>query len=137
LYYCSHLHHDYAFSMGKHTNLSPFVLIPTKYLYIIKQWHKQWGEGKMIEKEETRLKTHELISNTGLVCLLCSEPIQKLSFSFVIYMISLLCCSIVHWTIVLKLFDMFYRFVFNLGGQSPSYLIIRDWPLPRFQSKFR
>ena len=32
-------------------------------------------------------------------------------------------------TIVLKLFYVFLRLVFDLRGQSPSTLIIRDWPL--------
>jgi len=65
---CSHLHHhDYAFSLGN-------ILI-CLFLYIKEQWHKQWGEEKMIEKEETRFETHELISNTSLVCVSCNEPI--------------------------------------------------------------
>jgi len=40
-------------------------------------------------------------------------------------------------TNVLKLFDVLCRLVFDPGGQSPSTLIIRDSPLPRFQSHFR
>jgi len=48
------------------------------------------SEEKMIEKKETRLETRELICNIGLVCLSCSEPIQRLSFSSMIYE----CCSL-------------------------------------------
>jgi len=77
----------------------------------------------MIEREETRLEKYEPIIETMLVCLSCNGHIPRLFLSYVVPM--------------LKLFDVFCSLVFDPVGKSPSTLIIRDWPLPRFQSHFR
>jgi len=79
---CSHSHHDSAFSLGTLTNPSLFVLMPREDLYIKEKWHKQLGEEKLVEKEETRLETHEHIFDTSLVCLSCNEPKQRIFFFF-------------------------------------------------------
>jgi len=33
--------------------------MPREYLYIKEQWHKQWGEEKMIDKEATTWAKYE------------------------------------------------------------------------------
>jgi len=126
---CSHSHHDFSFSLGTLTNPSLFVLMPSEDLYIKEQWHKQWGEEKMIEKVTTTWATHEPDFNHLLVCLSYSENpkgFQGHSFSIMITMDCFPLCFTVNSIVVLKLFDVFCRFIFDPGGQSPSTLIIRD-----------
>ena len=125
---CSHSHHDFSFSLGTLTNPSLFVLMPREDLYIKEQWH----EERMIEKATTTWATHEPAFNHLLVCLSCPENpkgFQGHSFSIMITMGCFPFCFTVDNTIVFKLFDLFYRFIFDPGGQSPNTLIIRDWPL--------
>ena len=50
---CSHSHNHFSFSLGTLTNPSHFVLMLREDLYIKEQWHKQWGEEKIIEKAAT------------------------------------------------------------------------------------
>jgi len=90
----------------------------------------------MIEKEETRLDKYEPIVKTMLVYLSCREHIPRLFLSSMVHL-SVLCCFLVNKAIVLKLLDVFCKLVFDPEGKSLSILIIRDWPLPRFQSHFR
>jgi len=87
----------------------------------------------MIEKETTTWATHEPDFNHLLMCLSYPENpkgFQGHSFSIMITMGCFPLCFIVNSIVVLKLFDVFCRFIFDPGGQSPSTLIIRDWPLP-------
>jgi len=129
LNYCSHSHHDFSFSLGTLTNPSLFVLMPREDLYIKEQWHKQWGEEKMIEKAITTWATHESDFNHLLVCLSYPENptgFQGHSFSIMITMAYFPLCFIVNSIVVLKLFDVFCRFIFDPRGQSPTTLIIRD-----------
>ena len=126
---CSHSHHDIAFSLGTLSNPSLFVLMPRKDLYIKEQWHKQWGEGKMIEKASTTWATHEPDFNHLLVCLSYPENPKGFKGPSFYIMITMGCfpfCFTVNSIVVLKLFDVFCRFIFDPGGQSPSTLIIRD-----------
>jgi len=130
---CSHSHHDIAFSLGTLSNPSLFVLMPRKDLYIKEQWHKQWGEEKMIEKVATTWAKHEPNFNHLIVCLAYHENpegFQGHSFSILITMGCFPFCFIVDSLVVLKLFDVFCRFIFDPRRQSPRTLIIRDWPLP-------
>jgi len=127
---CSHSHHD--FSLGTLTNPSLFVLMPREDLYIKEQWHKQWGEERMIEKATTTWATHEPAFNHLLVCLSCPENPKGFQGHFFSIMITMGCfpfCFTMDNIVVFKLFDLFYRFIFDPGGQSPNTLIIRDWPL--------
>ncbi|QCE03938.1 hypothetical protein DEO72_LG8g1970 [Vigna unguiculata] len=58
-------------------------------LYIKEQWHKQWDEEKMIEKETTTWATHEPDFNHLLMCLFYAENpkgFQGHSFSIMITM---------------------------------------------------
>ena len=129
---CSHSHHDIAFSLGTFTNPSLFVLMPREDLYIKKQWHKQWGEEKMIEKAATTWAKHEPDFNHLIVCLAYHENPEEFwghSFSILIIMDCSPFCFTVNSILVVKLFDMFCRFIFDPGGQSLSTLIIRDWAL--------
>jgi len=126
---CSHSHHDFAFSLGTLTNPSLFVLMPREDLYLKEQWHKQWGEQKMIKRATTTWATNEPDFNHLLVCLSYSENLkgfQGHSFSIMITIGCFPLCFTVNSIVVLKLFDVFCRFIFDPGGQSPSTLIIRD-----------
>jgi len=83
----------------------------------------------MIEKATTTWATHEPDVNHLLACL--SYPknpkgFQGHSFSIMITMGCFPFCFIVNSIVVLKLFDVFCRFIFDLEGQSLSTLIIRD-----------
>jgi len=130
---CSHSHHDIAFSLGTLTNPSLFVLMPREDLYIKEQWHKQWGEEKIIEKATTTWAKHEPAFNHLIVCLAYHENpegFQGHSFSILIIMGCSPFCSIVNSILVVKLVDMFCRFIFDPGGQSFSTSIITNWPLP-------
>jgi len=85
----SHSHHDLAFSLGTLTNPSLFVLMPREDLYIKEQWHKQWGEEKMMEKAATTWAKHEPDFNHLIVCLAShenTEGFQGHSFSILIIM---------------------------------------------------
>jgi len=119
LNYCSHLHHHFAFSLGTLTNPSPFVLMPREDLYIKEQWHKQWGEEKMIEKATTTWAKHEPDFNHLLVCLSYHanpKGFQGHSFSILITRGCFPFCFTVDIIVVLKLFDVFCRFIFDPGG---------------------
>ena len=86
----------------------------------------------MIEKATTIWTTHELAFNHLLVCLSYPENpkgFQGHSFSIMIIIGCFPFCFTVDNIIVFKLFDLFYRFIFDPGEQSPNTLIIRDWPL--------
>ncbi|QCD82383.1 hypothetical protein DEO72_LG2g2719 [Vigna unguiculata] len=76
---CSRSHHHFAFSLGTLTNPSPFVLMPREDLYIRGQWHKHWGEEKMIEK---RQQQHGQNMNSTLIICLCVCPIMKILRDF-------------------------------------------------------
>jgi len=83
----------------------------------------------MIEKATTTWATHEPDFNHLLWCLSYLENpkgFQKHSFSIMITMGCFPLCFTVNSIVVLKLFDVLCRFIFVLGGQSPSTLIIRD-----------
>jgi len=130
---CSHSHHDFAFSLGTLTKPSLFVLMPREKLYIKEQWPKQWGEEKMMEKAATTWAKHEPDFNHLIVCLASYESpegFQGHSFSILIIMGCSPFCFTVNSILVVKLFDVFCRFIFDPGGQSLSTLIITDWPLP-------
>jgi len=73
------------------------------------------------------------------LCFSCHENpmgIPRHSFSFVIYMDILFSCSILHRIFMMKLFDVFFRLVFDPGERSLSTLIIRDWPIIGSKSHF-
>jgi len=128
---CSHSHHDIEFSLGTLTNPSLFVLMPREDLYIKEQWHKQWDEEKIIEKATTTWAKQEPAFNHLIVCLSYHENpegFQGHSFSILIIMGCSPFCSTVNSILVVKLFDVFCRFIFNPGRQSFNTLIIRDWP---------
>jgi len=130
---CSHSHHDFSFSLGTLTHSSFFILMPREDLYIKEQWHKQWGEEKMIEKAATTWAKHEPDFNHLLVCLSYHENpkgFQGHYFSIIISMGCFPSCFTVDSIVVLKLFVIFCRFIFDPEGQSPSTLIIRDQPIP-------
>jgi len=130
---CSHSHHDFAFSLGTLTKPSLFVLMPREDLYIKKQWHKQWGEEKRMEKATTTWAKHEPDFNHLIMCLASHENpegFQGHSFSILIIMGCSPFCFTVNSILMVKLFDVFCRFIFDPGGQSLSTLIITHWPLP-------
>ena len=115
----SHSHHDLAFSLGTLTNPSLFVIMPREDLYIKEKWHKQWGEDKMIEKATITWATHEPDFNHLLMCLSYLENpkgFQGHSFSIMITMGCFPLCFTMNRIVVLKLFDVFCRFIFDPGG---------------------
>jgi len=76
------------------------------------------------------LEEHDHVPNDLFVCLSYQEStmdIHRRSFSFVIYMDVLLSFPNFNRIFLMKLFDVFFRLVFDLGGRSPNTLIIRDW----------
>jgi len=116
---CSHSHHDFSFSLGTLTNPSLFVLMPREDLNIKAQWHKHWGEEKMLEKAATTRTKHEPNFNHLLVCLFYHENpkgFQGHSFSILITRGCFPFCFTVDSIVVLKLFDVFCRFIFDPGG---------------------
>ena len=130
---CSHSHHDFSFSLGTLTNPSLFVLMPREDVNIKEQWHKKWGEERMIEKAATTLTKHEPDFNHLLIYLFYHENpkgFQGHSFSVIVIRGCFPFCFTLDSIVVLKLFDVFRRFIFDPGGQPPNTLIIRDWPLP-------
>jgi len=44
------------FSLERYTNSYLLVLLPREDLFIKEQWHQQWKEERMIEKEDTSLE---------------------------------------------------------------------------------
>jgi len=83
----------------------------------------------MIEKATITWATHEPDFNHLLVCLSYLENpkgFQGHSFSIMITMGCFPLCFTMNRIVVLKLFDVFCRFIFDPGGQSPNTLIIRD-----------
>lgn len=110
------LHHNSTFSLGQLTKPSPFVLMPKEDLHIKEQWDKQWGEEKMINKEETSLENFEHIP-IAMMVKTCNEHIPKHCCPSMNYIRSPICRN---REIVLKLLDDFCRFVFDPGGPWPA-----------------
>jgi len=107
--------------------------MPREDLNIKVQWHKQWGEKNLIENAATTWAKHEPDFNHLLVCLFYHENpngFQGHSFSVLITRGCFPFYFTMDGIVVLKLFDVFCRFICDPGGQSPSTLIIRDLPLP-------
>jgi len=83
----------------------------------------------MIEKAATTWAKHEPDFNHLIVCLTYHENPKGFQGHFFSILITMGCspfCFTMNSIVVLKLFDVFCRFIFDPGGQSLSTFIIRD-----------
>jgi len=97
---------------------------------------KEIWRRKEITKEEGSETKKCVFKNLSFCVFFSCMDIQRHSFFFWLMRIFYPLCVCVNRTLILKLFDVFFKFVFGFGGRIPSILIIRYLSLIGFKSQF-